>query len=382
MRLAYLVHDLSDPAVARRVAMLQRGGADVVLAGFHRADEAPGEVGGTAPIALGRTHDARMVNRALMVARTSLAAGRLASRIGQVDAILSRNLEMLAIGARLARWHHALPLAYEVLDVHRLALAGGAKGRAVRTLEGRLARSAHVLLTSSPAFVREYFEPLSQVRLPVRLVENKVLEGTVPSPAAARAAGPPWRIGLFGALRCRRSIDLLAELAERQAGRVEVVVRGRPSPAVFTDLAGELERRRNIRYLGPYRNPDDLAAIYDDVHFVWSIDYYEAGANSEWLLPNRVYEGGLYGAVPIAARGTETARLLDGWGAGVCLEEPVEAPLNAMFAGLDQTRYAKEAGRIAAVPRTAFVATEAECRELVHAIVGGNGTNESTRHAA
>ena len=38
MRIAYFVHDLSDPAVGRRVRMLRTGGAEVTVLGFRRAE--------------------------------------------------------------------------------------------------------------------------------------------------------------------------------------------------------------------------------------------------------------------------------------------------------------------------------------------------------
>jgi hypothetical protein len=56
LRILYLVHDLADPAVRRRVTMLEAGGATVTLAGFRRGP-VPERVDGPAPIELGRTED-------------------------------------------------------------------------------------------------------------------------------------------------------------------------------------------------------------------------------------------------------------------------------------------------------------------------------------
>ena len=56
-RIAYLVHDLNDPAVARRIAMLRTAGADVAVAGFHRGARAPDAVAGAPATDLGRTAD-------------------------------------------------------------------------------------------------------------------------------------------------------------------------------------------------------------------------------------------------------------------------------------------------------------------------------------
>ncbi|RYD20928.1 MAG: glycosyl transferase family 1, partial [Spirochaetia bacterium] len=61
LHILYLVHDLSDPAVRRRVMMLAAGGARVTLAGFRRTDKVVSEVAGLKPIDLGVTADGRFV---------------------------------------------------------------------------------------------------------------------------------------------------------------------------------------------------------------------------------------------------------------------------------------------------------------------------------
>jgi hypothetical protein len=62
VRIAYFVHDLSDPAVGRRVRMLRTGGAEVTVLGFRRAERAP-EIAGAAVVDLGRTYDAAFAQR-------------------------------------------------------------------------------------------------------------------------------------------------------------------------------------------------------------------------------------------------------------------------------------------------------------------------------
>ncbi|TIV45163.1 MAG: glycosyl transferase family 1, partial [Mesorhizobium sp.] len=84
------------------------------------------------------------------------------------------------------------------------------------------------------------------------------------------------RIGWFGALRCRRSLELVADFTRRQAGRFEVVLRGRPALSEFPDFHGFVEAEPWLSFEGPYRNPEDMAAIYGQVHFSWAIDFFEA----------------------------------------------------------------------------------------------------------
>ena len=98
----------------------------------------------------------------------------------------------------------------------------------------------------------------------------------------------------FGALRCTKSLELLAAFTRATQGRFEVVLRGRPARVEFDDFDGFVQAEPHMRFEGAYRNPGDLPSIYGEVHFSWAIDFFEEGMNSNWLLPNRLYEGGRF----------------------------------------------------------------------------------------
>jgi succinoglycan biosynthesis protein ExoL len=369
VKVAYFVHDLLDPAVHRRVRMLSAGGATVTLVGFRRSPQPVERVEGVAPLDLGPTRDGRLAARAASVVG-ALVTARFADTLRGADVVLARNLEMLAIAVRARRRHAPLArLVYECLDIHRLLLSKSVAGTVLRSLETRLWRDVDLLLTSSPAFVRNYFVP-RRFPAPIRLVENKVLaeEVATAAPTARRQAGPPWRIGWFGMIRCRKSLDVLGALARACDGDVEVIIRGRPSQASLPDLAAAVRDLPHVVYEGPYRNPDDLPAIYGDVHFAWAIDYFEEGQNSTWLLPNRIYEGPYFGAVPIALSAVETGRWLKERNVGVVLDKPIGPQLSRFFRELTPAGYEAMRTRIHALPRSDLAMDRAHCRELVRAL--------------
>ena len=384
VRISYFVHDLSDPAIKRRVRMLMAGGAEVRLIGFRRSSEAPAFVEQSPARDLGCTADGRLVRRALSISHALATLRRQVDHIRGADVVLARNLEMLVLASRARRrYAPAATLVYECLDIHRLLLSSGIRGTMLRSLQSRLWQQVDLLVTSSPAFICNYFTPHS-FPAPIRLVENKValLDGDQTTANIVRPPpGPPWRIGWFGALRCRKSLEILSALARAGGGAIEIVLRGQPSGAVFANLPAEIVNLPHVRFAGPYRNPEDLAAIYGEVHFAWAVDYYESGQNSTWLLPNRIYEAGLCGAVPIALKDVETGRWLLQRRVGLTFDEPLDQELATFFQQLDPVRYTELANGVAALPRRDLISDRTDCRLFVDALRLGNAEDRAATSA-
>ncbi len=368
LHILYLVHDVSDPAVARRTAMLTEGGAAVTIAGFRRTENPVATIGGSAVIDLGQTYNGGFAQRFLSVLRVVASLRRHKPILESADLILARNLEMLAIGVRgQSLCRPKPPLVYESLDIHRLLLNQGAIGKALRNLEGWLSKRASALLTSSPAFIHEYFEKRSRVRLPTYLVENKLYPASLVGESPTRIASAPWVIGWFGAIRCAKSLDLLTALVRESRGQVQVVIRGRPSHDQFADFEKQTSATPGLTFEGAYK-PAELPAMYASCHFTWAIDMFEEGQNSAWLLPNRLYEGGAFACVPIAASGVETGRTIQRLHIGVPLTEPKLDALRAFFATLTPQRYQALEAASRAVPAETWVADRSACIDLVNTL--------------
>jgi len=370
LKVLYLVHDLSDPAVRRRVLMLREGGAEVTLAGFRRGENRLAEVHGVTPIELGRTADAKFAQRIGAVVKAMSGLKSLLKTVDKPDVIIGRNLEALAVADRAnAMFGGDVPVVYECLDIHRLLSRNDVVGKIMRGAEARFGRNARLIMTSSPAFIEHHFAPRSGIKAETLLIENKVIsiDQTV-QPTIARPLkqpGQPWKIGWFGALRCRKSLTMLAEFSRLMEGRLEIVLRGRPAYSEFEDFDGFVANEPYLRFEGPYKNPEDLRAIYDDVHFSWAIDFFEEGLNSSWLLPNRLYEGCLYGTVPIALEGTQTARFLREKSIGLALPDASPAALRALFETMTGERYHALSDAVAATDQKTWLADRSDCEALV-----------------
>lgn len=369
MRIAYFVHDLHDAAVARRIALLEWAGHAVVAIGFRRGDAVEAIRPASCAVDLGRTRDGKLAVRVLLVLRHWLSRGRVRHAARGADVLLARNLEVLVLAAAVRRPEQRL--VYECLDIHRLLLGKGIASGALHRVERAALRGVDLLVTSSPDFLERYFRPQG-FRGHGLLIENKVPALSGPMPVARqRRSGPPWVIGWFGMLRCRRSFAVLKSLVEAAQGRIEVLVAGKPSPAEFDDLAGVIAATPGMRFAGSY-TAQDLPALYGSVHFSWTIDFFEEGLNSAWLLPNRLYESLAFGAVPIALRSVATGRWLARHGVGVLVDDP-QAELLALLSRLDEHGYGVLHDAVELLPVDAVVMIPAEGRGTADAIVGRSG---------
>jgi hypothetical protein len=338
--------------------MLKAGCAEVKIAGFTRVAVPPTQIEGCEAVSLGLTRDGHLLERVGSVAMAALRLERLKDVLDGCQLVL----------ARMARRRYAVhaALVFECLDIHRLLLRDAFPGRLLRAMESRLVKGVDLIMTSSPRFVSEYFKP-RHLTAPIRIIENKVLLpdfGNVAPERSARRNGPPWKIGWFGMLRCRRSFDILAAVARQCGGDLEVVIAGRPSAREFPDFEGLVARSPHVTFTGPYRF-DELPALYDSVHFCWAVDYFEKGLNSSWLLPNRIYESAFFGAVPIAAEGVETARWLADKHIGLTLSGDPEAALRAIVTAMTAEYYQALSSALKRVPATELADTVNTCRQLV-----------------
>jgi succinoglycan biosynthesis protein ExoL len=358
--IAFFGHDAREPTVVKRITAFMAEGCWVVGFTFQRERHAIGPAAAPAwtNVDLGFTVDRNYLRR---IPRLFLAVLRvLAQRdhLHRVDVLYARNIDQALIACavrRLARLH--VPLVYEVLDVQRVFTRPGLLGWAFRFAERRILARSALLVISSPRFLTSYFRPVQNYAGPWYLLENKVAPGGGLPAVLRPPAPPPWVIGWSGVLRCRRSLSILVEIAARLGQRVRVVLRGRLSPCDISadDLAAASSRCPNLVFNGSYANPADLAAVYGAVHFTWAVDYTDAGFNSDWLIPNRIYEGGFHGAVMLARSGAATGDLVEKLGLGWTFQEPLADGVVAFLEQLAPDAYEAARSRVEATPRSCFV---------------------------
>jgi succinoglycan biosynthesis protein ExoL len=307
---------------------------------------------------LGDTLDRAYGRRLLSLCKGLVILWRERATLRRADAFYALNTDnaLLAVAARSIA-SKDLPLFFEIDDIQSPFIGRSVKSRVLRWIERRVLIRTTCLVTTSPAFVREYFEPLQGYRGDIFLLENKVYPSfnLVEQRAAPPSPGPPWQIGWFGALRCQRSWDTMRALAARYPDQLRFVIRGYPTAIDADAFFEQVTAPPNIAFGGPYRYPDDLPSMHSELHFVWALDFSQLTANSRWLLPNRLYEGGLFHVPMLAARDTEAGRWVESHGVGAIVNgAQLEQDLEELFSTLTAEQWQAWQLRLGSTPDATF----------------------------
>ena len=381
-RIAFFAHDSTDSTVVKRVAAFQAHGACVTGFSFRRRGR-PERPMGWENIPLGITDDRNYLARLPKLLWGMLKVLRHARQLRQCDVLYARNIDMLLI-AVLAKLFTGVKgiVVYELLDIRDVFLGERWVNRLFRRVERRLMAACRLVVISAPDYATHYLQVMQNYHGPWFLMENKLSAHTLPTSAApveSLPPGPPWVVGMFGVLRCRRSLDILCEVARRLPDKVAISLYGVLSETdiPLDELATITQHIPNVTYGGAYTAPRDLPKIYSAAHYIWALDFLGESGNSDWCLANRIYEGGAMGTVLLAERGNSTGRMVEREGLGFVLTEPFADALAAFIEDMTPEKYEAARQRLKAVKRSVFV-DETDTANLLKTL-GGLCKIESTK---
>ena len=181
----------------------------------------------------------------------------------------------------------------------------------------------------------------------------------------------PWdgtlRIVYSGLMCCRRSWEVLHELARRGGSRVKIDLHGiLESP--LADVQGLVAGLDNVQFHGRFKAPEELPGVFGGSDFAWIAHAY-GDANSLWARANRFYQGGVFGLPLVAQRGTEDGRVVDELDLGPVIDlHRRDEAVHALLA-IDGDDLERWRGSVRAQPRSLFVYTD-DHERLLEALRG------------
>ncbi len=255
--------------------------------------------------------------------------------------------------------------------MHEALIGDGWKARLLRFFERRVLVIARLLVVSSPGFIEHFFAPVQRYAGPHHWIENKLYFGSEEVPrdtGVQRAQDAPLTIGWVGIIRCSKTLELLVALARAKPDDVVIRISGMVSYFLLPDFDEQIAELPNIRFEGPYDWPQGLARAYAGIDIVWSQELAWSGGNSDWLIPNRVYEASYFGVPSLSVGATQTSSIVRDRHLGYVLPEPTSAALLEFVQQLERTQLAAVRSDLLARPASQFVLQAGDTDALLDAI--------------
>lgn len=311
MKIAVFGFDVAEAAQIRRIKAFRQLGHNVTSYTMRRDSMNKDFVPDWPNIHLFNTENENYLRRLGILLKSVAKLWSHRRAICDSDVIVARNFDMLAL-AWIAQvlGRKRVPTVYECLDIHALFVRTDRIGVWMRKAERFLLSKVDVTIISSPGFRTHYFVPTQNYDGPFVLLENKLwFEGVTPKrPTGRPKLTSAIRLGWVGTIRCEPSFKILLDVARAMPLDVRIEIFGVIHHHVIPDFEKRLKAQPNMTYHGPYSYPSGLCDVYRACDVVWAQDLWQRGANSDWLLPNRIYEAAWYGCPTIALSTTETGR--------------------------------------------------------------------------
>lgn len=381
--IAYFGHNRRDTAFQRRVRAFLDLKVDIVSFTFRRDGEPEHPGPNWTNVDLGYVEHARLVDRIALYPRALRAVLSRRDLIKQADIIYARNLDIFVLAFLATRMatlfrRSSHRFVYECLDVHKSLTGEGPLSYVLRWIEKRVLRVSSLLVVSSPGFIEHYFRPVQKYTGDYFWVENKVYFGDLEVPRTVIAKGPndgaahsgndKLMIGWVGIIRCQRTLDLLKSLAAAKPDDVIIRIAGLVSAFLIQDFDKQIANHSNIVFSGAYEWPQGLSDIYRGMDLIWAQELSWKGKNSDWLIPNRVYEASYFGVPSIGVGNTETSRIIRERKIGYVLHDDLDATLIEFLDNLDRSELRELKRKLLEMPAAYFVAGAAETTALLKAI--------------
>ncbi len=351
-----LMNAMYDTHIARRIDMLKILGFEVEAVGYER-DAESGSMPNCPTTSLGYIPPQRYASRMFRLLPAVLKLRNLIRRNDIVYAF-SSDLAAIAAGIGLDR-----PIVLDSADIKTIQTSRTWRGWAVRALDKFAVDRSDLLVLSSNAY-RDYYRAWLNAKTPIVVIGNK-LDGKFVEEVAF---GKPWklkpdndanrhliRLGWFGRLRDRWSLEVLDQVTRLNPMRFTAVIAGSIDP-LMGDFGKVTAANPALAYKGEYSYPDDLSGLYSDIDIATA--FYPPDPPHGWSDANRYYEACLFRKPIMARAGCTVANNVRKHGIGLVIDTEDVLKAAKSIESISETEVARWRSNISKLPMSEYAFVE------------------------
>jgi len=335
-KITFIVPDISDARIIKRIKAFQILGADITVCGFRRKRYSYNEsiYNDVNLIGFGETQEKSYFKRLPKLLYGFILILKNFTLFRDYKCIYCINIDMLIL-AIILRIRYKIYLYYEVGDILNAFLGKAISSRLLRKVERFLLKYTDLVILTSPAFYYQFYKKIQKIQFPWMLLENKLIQSKKPIKEKINyKKTKKISIVYHGVLRCRRSIYILTKVAAELSKKCELHIHGFPLWVNQNLLCRHSLENKNIFWHGEFKYPDGIKDVLSDADMLWLIDLSENQSNAKWLLPNRLYDGIYYRVPMLAMSDTETGKYIQKYNIGWCFKQNIYKELLSLVSDI------------------------------------------------
>lgn len=223
-----------------------------------------------------------------------------------------------------------LKYVYEISDIPYAYPKYDKLSSFLRTLDKRIIKKSTLTVMTSGGFY-EYFgiKDKKIIIQPNRV--SRVFKDLDRIPLNLSSCG--FRFAFIGAVRYKTVLEF-AQIIGEYFPRHEFHFYGGGSKETLNRVSDLVEKHGNIKYHGPFKNPDDLVSIYNAIDIV--VACYDVCSQNERIAePNKLYESLCFCKPIIVSGGTYLAERVQQLQCGFILDNPSRDSISKLIKQLD-----------------------------------------------
>ena len=322
-------------------------------------------------LSLGNIYRSKYISRLFNICKAVFIASK---ECAKCDAVFTWTLDCLIITllAKLFSGNWGLKVLYNVRDVHPLLTKKTTVAFSLRVLDKFLSRFVHLFVFTSPCYYDGYYcNMIGLNNIKWVVVENKVPEElwqNVSRPAPQKTSSDDIKIGYFGLMAYRNSWEIIKSILKSDKNNIKFYLRGYNYIGDYFEK--DLQELNNVVYEGPYKNPEDLQAMFEKIDVSWAInaENYTPNTNDQWAMCNRFYEGLYFKKPLIVQEGSAHSDFVKNYDIGVCVDARDVQKTKDIVLNITQDDVRRWQENIEKIDDSVFVMGESEYKKIIDAI--------------
>ena len=249
--------------------------------------------------------------------------------------------------AIFGRKHISNPYIYEICDLTELTISNSLIRNILICENKKTINKSISTIVTSEGFI-DFYKKANKEKF--FLIPNKVSPNCPPAIEEKKSIDTnKINIGFVGVIRFETTYNFISIAAKKKNVLIHLFGIYSNGDIVSDKIKTLVENKQNIIYHGPFKNPDDLPQIYNQIDLVLSA--YPPTPGVIYAEPNKLYEAMYFRCPIIVSKNTFLGKKVERLNVGYVIDATSEESIDKFLSSIDIENYNNKVNSCRSIPQ-------------------------------